>query len=100
MAETGDAARSIIDRPSDFLAREERHDGGGARIDPRRNSPSRAAQGDVLLVRRQAIETRTVESGEGFEAVERVLLGEDLGINLQGRRCRENPGAAARTFLV
>src|SRR5260370_34559814 len=94
------APRSILDRPGDFLAREEGHDDGVSGIDPRRNAPRRSAQRDAPLVRRQAIKARTVERGEGLQAIERALFGEDLGIELERRRRGEDAAAAAGILLV
>ena len=62
-------------------------------------SIGRGLQGDALLVGRQAVEARAVQRGEGLEPVERVLLGEDLGIDLHRHRRVEDAGAAAGAFL-
>src|SRR5581483_7886561 len=56
-------------------------------------------QGDALLVGRQAIEARTVQRGKGLELVERVLLHENLGVELQRHRRVEDAGAAAGALL-
>src|SRR5919198_516268 len=44
------------------------------------------SQRDALVIRSQAIKLRTVQGREGFQAVQRVFLGENLGIDLQSDR--------------
>src|SRR5215469_169053 len=71
--------------PGECLARAEGpHRTGGARHFFR-NRPAPRLEGDALLIERQAVEARTVERGEGFEPVERLLFGEDLRIDLERR---------------
>src|SRR5258708_22670016 len=68
-------------------------------LDPLRSVQRLGLQGDALFVGRQAVEAGAVQRGEGFELVERVLLHEDLGIDLHSHRRIEDAGAAAGAFL-
>src|SRR4051812_9087802 len=58
-----------------------------------------ALEGQRSIVERQAVEARSVDRREGFEAVERALRLEHAGIAFQRVRRREQSRAAARRFL-
>ena len=67
--------------------------------DPVRNRDRRALQHHLPLVERQAVETRPVLGGEGFEPVERALLLEHRRIGFEREGRVEDAGAAAGRFL-
>src|SRR3954451_25481042 len=101
MGGSGDRPSIASGRPPvNSLALEQRDDLPLPRDrDPLRREARALREGDPLLVRRQAVERRAVQRGEGLEAVEHVLLGEDLEVALDGDGRAEHPGAAAIGLL-
>src|SRR5262249_7949811 len=86
-------AFSTRELPADLLAREEWLDRGLPGPDRRRNSPGAIHQSHALLVGGKTVETRAVERRKSLEAIDRILLRENLRVELQRRRRGEDAGA-------
>src|SRR2546421_7083579 len=65
-----------------------------------RHCPWLMAQGNALLIARQAIKIRAVKTGECFQSIERAGLLEYFRVKLDGRVRRIAAGAAATRFLA
>ncbi len=88
------------DAPRDLFAGAERDDDIVADENRRRDCPRGVRQHDLSDVARQAVEVRTVKTGERLQAIQRSGLIEDVGIQFDRRVRGVEAGAAAGGCLV